>query len=286
VTLPPLTINLLLPAIPQGVLLGLLGFVGAMLGAAFSQWGISRQLKQDRQQKQLEREMSMRRDVYLSAIDSIALMQEHLAGFVRLDISDQELSAMSRGIGGSLSKVFLVGQFETVRAISSLYETYANAILHLAEKRMFMTVEAAKVADAKAKLDQAMQRWNQAAAAAQAAMQDGKGDRTESVGAELTEASRIVNEHQTAFTTVQRSVLTAQIVLVKEVSLSTLEFERTTRAAVLPVRRELHFEIDEASFARMSEEASARMRTNLEEWLERLSKIAGAASATEPSQVR
>lgn len=72
------------------------------------------QFGHDSEQQRIEREMSLRREVYLDATAGLGQMQEFIASFARQDISESDKLAIVRGSTATLNKVHIVGTNRTI----------------------------------------------------------------------------------------------------------------------------------------------------------------------------
>ncbi len=93
-------------------------------------------LDHDAQQRDREREMTVRREVYLKAAEAMAQAQEYLASLANIDISLQQHEAMVKGVGADLNKVHIVGSMPTVQAIVEANQFFAHAVSELSIQKL------------------------------------------------------------------------------------------------------------------------------------------------------
>lgn len=92
-------------------------------------------LKHDAAQRDREREMSLRREVYLRVAEAISKSQNLLVRLPDLNISDQELNAEFRQDSAFIAKIQVVGTNATVQAVSMLLQKLATAYMELSLQR-------------------------------------------------------------------------------------------------------------------------------------------------------
>lgn len=93
-------------------------------------------LRHDSEQRDREREMSLRRDVYLKATEAITKGQNFLIRLANLDIPSQAFDDDYREDAASLAKIHIVATNETVQAVLTYSQYFRNAFLELSLKRV------------------------------------------------------------------------------------------------------------------------------------------------------
>ncbi len=91
-------------------------------------------LRHDALMRDREREMTLRREVYLACAEALAHAQEYLAAFAR--DADGQYEALVKGIGADLNKVHIVGSLATVQAIVSANEFFVRSVADLSLARL------------------------------------------------------------------------------------------------------------------------------------------------------
>lgn len=114
--------------------------VATLLGVCIAGW-ISHcttrtQLKHDAEQRERERKMSLRRDVYLEVSEAIGRTQSMLASFSRNDLNISQLIDKAHENPGSLNKVHIVGSEETLKALVEYAEFLARKVADLLPLRI------------------------------------------------------------------------------------------------------------------------------------------------------
>ncbi len=96
----------------------------------------TQRLHHDALMRDREREMALRRDVYLKSAEALAHAQEYLAAFAREELAAAQHEALIKGIGGDLNKVHIVGSLPTVEAIVEANEFFVHSVADLSVERL------------------------------------------------------------------------------------------------------------------------------------------------------
>jgi hypothetical protein len=115
----------------------------ALIGVGLSQWNarvvVRKQLEHDSEQRDRERTMSLRREVYLEAGAAISLLTQALGriSHVKYDM-DATAADFTNGLA-KLAKVQIVGSEETVEAVMAYVNAVGAAFMQLVIARAPMT---------------------------------------------------------------------------------------------------------------------------------------------------
>jgi len=94
------------------------------------------QLKHDSEQRDRDRKMSWRRDVYMDAAQSISRGQSFLGRLVDLNTSDQELSTSYQDDLSRIAKVQVVATEKTIEAVTAYTSEFTSVYLQLTLDRI------------------------------------------------------------------------------------------------------------------------------------------------------
>ncbi len=83
----------------------------------------------------VEREKNIKKEVYLEAVEAIVRSQNMISNFCNLNMSEQEITSCLSTDAGKIAKVQIVGNPETVKAVSSFMAAVATATLNLMLER-------------------------------------------------------------------------------------------------------------------------------------------------------
>ncbi len=90
--------------------------LAVLVGALAAIIPITIQLRHDARQRERERQLNLRRDIYLEVAEAMGRIQELLSSFPRLDLEFKDLIALTRGVPASLNKFHVVATNQTLVA--------------------------------------------------------------------------------------------------------------------------------------------------------------------------
>jgi hypothetical protein len=205
-------------------------------------------LTHDALQRDREREMALRRDVYLRAAEAMAQAQEYLAGFANTEISGQQHESMIKGVGADLNKVHIVGSMPTVQAIVEANQFFVRAVADLSIRKLPVQQLAREIELEQTAVESAIARRDEALAGMK------EMSRSTSTGshARLWELqNRIFNDEQADIDDalarkeqLQEHFSQQQMELLRLSAQAGLEFGRLVTKANLAIRRELELPLD------------------------------------------
>lgn len=140
-----------LNAVPNVIWAALIAFSSAVCASLLTVGGVLLQarnsralqiatLQHDAKQRDREREMSVRREIYIPAADAVSRMQNNLLKLANLDVPDQEINETYTDSAAVLGRVQVVGQNALVQAISAYLLAYGEAYLELYFERAPLTL--------------------------------------------------------------------------------------------------------------------------------------------------
>jgi len=94
------------------------------------------QLNHDATERARERQMSIRREVYLKAAEAISKAYTIIMGLPQADLQSSSWKKDVNSISESLMKVHVVGTDDTVNAVTRFSSAFSNALLELTESRL------------------------------------------------------------------------------------------------------------------------------------------------------
>ena len=118
------------------VIASLLTICGVLVTNRGNRRALKEQLLHDAQQRDRERNMELRRDVYLEATEAITTNHMVLMRLTNLEIPDSELGQQFSESAAAISKVSVIGSADTVRAVSELSTELGVRYLQLTAKRL------------------------------------------------------------------------------------------------------------------------------------------------------
>jgi hypothetical protein len=261
-----------LPAILVAILgSGVLGSLIALSGVYLQNHGNDRrhreQLAAQAAEKEKERTMALRRDIYIEGADALGRMQSYLLGFSNLNSSDEDHAKIVNGVVGSINKFAMIASLQEMRALDELQAFYATSSSALVMLRLEIRAEIEEITrreNVQKSLADSMQQVTAELNAANL-----KKDATG--GTELIERSRSIN---TIFSRNEdelknlRGQLLESILKINHAALeAVVRFDEVSLQLNCLLRAELGFPIDEADYRAILEAASERNRAATQERL-------------------
>ena len=135
----------------SGVVGALVALFGVWLQSIFQLRRQREQLAHDAEQRRLESEMDMRREVYFKVAESLARLQEFLANFIRNDISLEQNQDSIKGVWAEINKAYIVGSIETITSLNTLYEVFNTNVQRIIEKRLIVNQFLTEISNSQSK---------------------------------------------------------------------------------------------------------------------------------------
>ncbi len=130
----------LVAGVPNEITVGFIGVVSAIVGAGaagVAGWFTTRaQLKHDREQREREREFTLRRDVFLEFAEASTKPLLYLAKITNSEVPFSDLATLQQDALGPAAKMHGVARLSTVRALLTAFDTFSDAIFTLLPKRV------------------------------------------------------------------------------------------------------------------------------------------------------
>jgi hypothetical protein len=135
--------------LPSAVIVGLcsalLALISALIGVVLTNRGNNRrlqmQLDAERELNNREREMALRTDVYLTAVEAISAGVTAVGQFANLDISFDKLTEEYRSKAPSIAKAQVIAKEPTIKAFATFNTELAATFLGLTTLRMPLTAQ-------------------------------------------------------------------------------------------------------------------------------------------------
>jgi hypothetical protein len=83
----------------------------------------------------IEREKSIKKEVYMDAIGAIVRSQNTIANFTNLNLSEEQITSNMANDSGTIAKIQVVGSSETVRSVTEYTSAIGSSILDLLLER-------------------------------------------------------------------------------------------------------------------------------------------------------
>lgn len=122
----------------SAIIASLLTLIGVLLTNKGNNLRFTKQLEHEGSQRDKEREINLRREVYLSASEAIAEAQGSITKFPNSTIQELQDRFNNSTLSANLNKIHIVASERTVSAIGSFGERFSEAIASLMVKKIVL----------------------------------------------------------------------------------------------------------------------------------------------------
>ncbi|WP_446808333.1 hypothetical protein ACH50O_13615 [Methylomonas sp. 2BW1-5-20] len=126
--------HLLPDVVWSGIIASLLTLCGVLISNRSNTTRLRIQLKHDASEKAKERTASMRKEVYLEAVEELTKANSHLASLPQADLTKINAADGLQGFFAAASKLQLVAEPKTALLVNQLVGTYGELLLRLMER--------------------------------------------------------------------------------------------------------------------------------------------------------
>ena len=269
--------------IPEAIWGVILGSVLAFGGTFVGLW---LQLKHDAKQRERERRMQLRRDVFLEAAEGVAGSADYFMRFANVGVPLKDLGT-SEARGGWLNKLYTVASLETIEAFALAGASLGAAAFDLFRQRIRIDEVSGQIdaTDQQAQnVSQALERIREEATA-----QAGQ-ERTPEVEQRFQELQHHWNQMWQSLESLglnRRTLQAQKSSLERHLLESAVDYSRTYQAklrrAVVALRAELELPLDAQAFETTMERIDADMLPRFNALLDAIQSDATASDASQES---
>ena len=280
----PLSLTTLL----GGIIAGLFGVCVSILTLVFTNRGHNQRLQtqhvHDQKIKNRDRDMALRKDIYLAAAEAAYAGLLAVGRFANLDIPYDKLTEGYLDKAPSITKVHIIANEETVRAITNFSTELTAALLRLGMKRFQLIAQKQQVGFLRAQVDVSLKENARMLELQKQYNLDGLADQRRWNALQRYfefEQARGEQAQQEA-DALDASLIPQQLKFMEEVYAETIKLGRLLASPLFSIRKELELPIDETVFRRISEEAIAKQAETLKEFMRDLQSQITAQRAVAP----
>jgi hypothetical protein len=268
-------------------------FWGVVTGSALTLGGIiltnrandrraRAQFQHEQNLRTKERELTLKKEIYLSAVETVSAGLKAVATFANLDVSYDQLIQPYADKSAEIGKVHVIGNDETLNAIATISSELNGAILRLAIKRIplaqmkqqivILAEQLAPYEKEQARILQLMTEHNIEGNPDQRRFDVLKGNFDFNHKQILEHTARINNMHAV--------LQQQQITYANECLTSSRELSALAVPAVLAVRRELELPINEPEYKRLTDGLLAKQKTDTGQFLGQMRDVIEGMAAS------
>ncbi len=256
-------------------------FWGVVAGAFFTLIGVAltnrandrrlrEQLAHDRQIKDRDRELSLRKDVYLAAAEAVSAGFMSVGRFANLDISNEEITAGYIEKSPSIAKVHVIAREDTAKAVATFTGELGAVYLRLFAKRIPLVAQKQQLALLKAQMDSFGKERDRMLDLMKQHNLEGSGDqrRWNIIDGNFKFEQQRVEETVKQYNQLAAVLYAAQLKYMEECIGEMAKLTLLLVPIVVTTRRELDLPIDETAYRQILEEGLRKQEVSLREFLD------------------
>lgn len=239
------------------------------------------QLDHDRNLKNREREMSLRRDVYLEVAEAVQAGLIAVNRFPNLEISNEQVTEAYVDKAPSIAKVHIIAKDETVSAVINFVGELNATFFRLFAARVPLVSQKHKIDALKAQVDISQKEIFRTLELMRQHNLDGLVDQRKwEVLQQNFELERVRSDKASQEAeTLGMTLYLKQLQYMEECAGETTKLGNFVTLMVLSARLELELPINEVEYRRVIGEASAKQQADLKEFIQHLQSIIVAETA-------
>jgi|GEM_PF-4762561 len=258
----------LIPSIVfSGLLSGIVGASVTLLGVWLqNRANLNRQnaqLAADKEQRRVEREMSLKRDIYLVGAEALGKMQSYLLSFANPFEDINERIKIISGLNEALNKVAVIASLDMLLILEAIHEHYSKRALELGQKvQRFLELDRevktnfSSVERIREDTNEMRERFR---------VYGGQGA-DGNLPSRIEDSTQMIDALQRNIRDRLRDQGKLQAELTLETAEASIVFESLAADLNYLVRVELGFDIDEAGYKQLIRDSGERSRQRLTEY--------------------
>lgn len=258
-------------------------FWGIVVGSFFSLGGVyltnrasarrlQQQLEHDRQLKNREREMALRKEIFLDATEAISAGLIAMGQMSNLEVSHEKLTEGWLAKASSVAKVHLVASEASVRQLLHFSGEFAAAFLRLGAKRLRLARQANEITAFNSLKDTFKKEQSRIVDLMKQHNLEGSTDqrKMERLNKMAEEESRWVKEASESRDSLAAALYPEQLKFMEECEAERLRLWRLSVPVIASARKELEIPIDESEYGTLVEEAIDKQGRAIKEFGEQI----------------
>ena len=219
--------------------------------------------------------MVLRKDIYLAATEAAAAGLQAIGRFANLDIPHDKLTEKFLDKAPSITKVHIIANEETVKAVLNFSIELNAAFLRLSMKRFQLVVQKQRIDSLRAQCDISLQNNARTLELIKQYNIEGLADQRK--WAVLQDSFKFEEAHgdklRQEADTLHASLIPQQLQFSEEVSSETIPLGRLLTPPLFSIRKELDLPIDETEFRKIFEEANIKVAEDLKKFMRDLRSL-------------
>ena len=261
-------------------------FWGVVIGSFFSLGGIvianrandrrlQKQLRHDREMRNRDRELSLRKDVYLSVAEAVLAGIVVIGRIADLDIPNNKVMEAYADKAPAIAKAHVIANERTIEVLTNLVGELNAVTLRMFTKRFPLTALKTQISNLQQQISSFSQQRDRMLELMKQFNLNGATDQRR---LDVINANFQFEQNRIAETYKQQAILfgdlaAKQLQLLKECTDETIRLSRFTVPFITSVRVELEMPIDERAYAEAIEQSIRKQEASMKDFLEYLRSL-------------
>jgi len=243
-----------------------------------------RRLEHEAKEKAVERAMQIKREVFMTVCEALALGSQFLSKFADAEMPREKHQQLISEIGPRLYRVHLIGSDETIQALINAYEFFVKAMLDLEGTRLPINMYRADQARAEAALKQ-NQEFEQSLMSEIAKLEGSAPNLQlqQFLMGRLTSVRTLIADLLNKCTALNTQILTLHMGLVSKAIHLAMDFENYGTKAVIAMRVELAFPITNDRYETILRAVRERTKAGVDSFIARTIEPLGISQPKVPA---
>jgi hypothetical protein len=266
-----------LPTVIAAALMGsALTLLGVFLQNVFESYRNNKKLNHEAGQKNRDREMTLRRDVYLEAASEMAKAARYIAKFGDLNLPFAEHEAIVHNFGAAFSKVHMIAGMETLSKVIEASDTFARINLELNQLRFSLLLDQKNISFLQKSVeDDIAQQKNLVDRIGQLQTANPNHPDISALAATFQELESRIQRTRQRHSELNSKTMTSHLGLSSVVFKRTMSFAEKLIQVNVALRKELNFDLkeDEENYKKSVFQSQAQATKEMDKYIADITKI-------------
>jgi hypothetical protein len=261
-------------------------FWGVIIGAITALGGVvltnrahdrrlEKQLTSDRELKNREREMSLRKEVYLDAAEAVSAGLIAVGQFSNLEVKHEKLTEEYLAKVPLVSKISIIAKETTVKAVSNYSGELVATFMRLTAKRAPLLRQSQEIATLRTMVDSFLKEQSRIVELMNQYNLEGSADqrRWDFIQKRFDFETRRINDTSKKVEELVAKLTLKQLKFMEECVEESIRLSHLLVPAIVSVRNELELPIDESEYRKVVERSVARQTETINEFREQFKSL-------------
>lgn len=261
--------------------------VAAVMGAAITLFGVflqnlfenhrsNKRLKHDRDLRDREREMALRRDVYFETASEIAKAARYIAKFGDLNLSFAEHQAIAENFASALAKLHMIAGIEILAKAIKASDTFSTINLELRQLQLSLLLDQKQMGFMQKSVnDDIEQQKNILARISQLQIESPKHPDVPDLAKAFQELEARIQRSQQTHSELNEKMIAGQLSLSSTVFARTIDFAKNLIELSIALRKELDCDLkgDEEAYRQLVRESHEKATKEMQNYIDGIPKV-------------